>query len=227
MFFRAIQVWFSEVKTKSKMRQNETLFTCIVIISFSVNTHTYSILNVRDTNCVVNNWVGAKSNQAASFFKCVMVMYKAIVALVCCLCPITFLLGSSRFKILYCHVLCNNVYHYLQWNLLCMVSAQFARVSSLNLKGLITVRKILSKFGSESLDTINTKHLFLTRKRQVCTTYQEAGSELSDSQNGIYIIYVYWPHNVMGKQVQTVKNNFTCYTVLWEPKGRRKPPPFT
>ena len=64
-----------------------------------------------------------------------------------------------------------------------------------------TVRKILSKLGSESMDTINTKHLFLARKRQVHTTYQEAGSELSDSQNytiAIYIIYVYWPHNVMG-----------------------------
>jgi len=64
------------------------------------------------------------------------------------------------------------------------------------------VRKILSKLGSELLDMINTKPLFLARKRQVHTTCQKAGSELSDSQNGtiaIYIIYVFWPHNVMGK----------------------------
>ena len=71
----------------------------------------------------------------------------------------------------------------------------------------MNLSKKKSKLGSESLDTINTKHLFLARKRQVCTTYQEASSELSDSQNdtiAIYIIYVYWPHNVMGKRVQTV-----------------------
>ena len=79
------------------------------------------------------------------------------------------------------------------------------------------VRKILSKLGSELSDTINTKHLFLARKRQVHTTHQKAGSELSDSQNdtiAIYIIYDYWPHNVMGKRVQTGQNNFACYTVL-------------
>ena len=67
----------------------------------------------------------------------------------------------------------------------------------------VIVRKILSKLGSESLDMINTKPLFLARKRQVRTTCQEAGSELSDSQNGaiaIYIVYVCWPHNVMGKE---------------------------
>ena len=80
-------------------------------------------------------------------------------------------------------------------------------------------RKILSKLGSESLDTINTKHLFLARKRQVHTTCQEAGSELSGSQNGtivIYIIYVCWPHNVMGKGQSDVRqtSNFACYTVL-------------
>ena len=63
--------------------------------------------------------------------------------------------------------------------------------------------KFSEKLGSESLDTINTKHLFHARKRQVRTACQEAGSELSDSQNGIiaiYIIYVCWPHNVMRKR---------------------------
>ena len=35
----------------------------------------------------------------------------------------------------------------------------------------VAVRKILSKLGSESLDTINTKRLFLARRRQVRTTY--------------------------------------------------------
>ena len=41
-----------------------------------------------------------------------------------------------------------------------------------------------------------------TAVQNVRTTCQEAGLELSDSQNGtiaIYIIYVYWPHNIMGK----------------------------
>ena len=92
-----------------------------------------------------------------------------------------------------------------------------------------TVRKILSKLGLESLDTINTKHLFLARKRQVRTTCQEAGSELSPSQPGtiaIYIIYGCWCHTmlweqdiqgygkksiVMVRRVQTVK---ICYILL-------------
>ena len=84
------------------------------------------------------------------------------------------------------------------------------------------VRKILSKFDLESLDKINTKHLFLARKRQVRTTYQEAGSELSDSQRytiAIYIIYVYWPHNVMGKGHSMLwEKNITSHShsMLWE-----------
>ena len=60
------------------------------------------------------------------------------------------------------------------------------------------VRKILSKLGSELLDMINTKHLFLARKRQVRTTCQEAGSELSVSQNG------------------TIAIMFDGHTMLWE-----------
>ena len=53
---------------------------------------------------------------------------------------------------------------------------------------LVTVKKFLSKLDSESLDTINTKHLFLARKIQVRTTCQEAGSELSHSQTGTIAI---------------------------------------
>jgi len=62
----------------------------------------------------------------------------------------------------------------------------------------VTARKILSKLGSESLDTINKKHLFLARKRQVRTTCQEAGSELSAPQNGTFAIM------------------FAGHTMLWE-----------
>ena len=82
---------------------------------------------------------------------------------------------------------------------------------------------------------INTYSLFHARKRQVRTTCQEAGSELSESQNGTIAIYIICllatqcygkrtllaiqcygkrTFNVMGKRVQTVKNNFACYTVL-------------
>jgi len=42
----------------------------------------------------------------------------------------------------------------------------------------IHVGKILSKFGSESLETINTKHLFLQQGDKSAETYQEAGPEL-------------------------------------------------
>ena len=74
----------------------------------------------------------------------------------------------------------------------------------------IYVRKILSKLGSESLDMIKTKHLFLARKRQVRTTYEEAGSELSDSQNGT--IANYTGHIILWE------TNITSHTVFWENK---------
>ena len=62
--------------------------------------------------------------------------------------------------------------------------------------------------------TINTKHLFLARQRLVRTTCQEAGSELSDSQNGTIAI-MFAGHTMLWE------TDITSHSMLWENEFRQ------